>query len=187
MCQAFENNTISISQPCLLPNTDIVVPFSIVGDEGFPLKSYLMRPYARRNLQGNERVFNYRLSRARRIIENAFGILAARWRILEKPISVKLQTTEMILQAIICLHNFIITTGSNNNYYLHEGIADREGPNGELIEGNWRNVVRGNGFINRMGRIGTNVGAAAAMRQRDSLAHYFISEEGSIPWQWQHI
>jgi len=38
-----------------------------------------------------------------------------------------------------------------------------------------------------MGRIGANIGAAAAMRQRDILAHYFISEEGSIPWQWQHI
>jgi len=147
MCQAFENNTISIPQPRPLPNTDIVVPFSIVGDEGFPLKSYLMRPYARRNLQGNEqRIFNYRLSRARRIVENAFGILAARWKILKKPISVKLQTTETILQAITCLHNYIITTGFNDNCYLHEGITDRESPNGELIEENWRNV-RGNGLI----------------------------------------
>jgi len=185
MGQAFENNTISIPQPRPLLNTDIVVPFSIVGDEGFPLKSYLMRPYARRNLQGNEqRVFNYRLSRARWIIENAFGILAARWRILEKPISMKLRTTETILhdiQAITCLHNYIITTGFNDNCYLHEGIADREGPNGKLIEGSWRSLTLQHPVLNRMGRIGANIGSIAAMKQRDSLGQYFVSDEGSIP------
>lgn len=42
-------------------------------------------------------------------------------------------------------------------------------------------------FINPLGRIGANIGAAAAMRQRDTLARYFISEEGNLPWQWQHI
>lgn len=102
MCQALENNTVSISQARPLPNTNLAVPFSLIGDEGFPLKTYLMRPYARRNLLGNEqKVFNYRLSRARRIIENAFGILVARWRILQKPLNVKLETAETIIQALV--------------------------------------------------------------------------------------
>ncbi|KAM0728892.1 Protein ALP1-like [Formica fusca] len=187
MCQGLENNTISLPEARSLPNTNLITPFSFVGDEGFPLKIYLMRPYARRNLVDDEqRIFNYRLSRARRVVENAFGILVSRWRILQKPLNVKLETAELIVQAVTCLHNYIIDTGSNDNQYLHEDI-DREGSNGEIIAGNWRNLIRENNFINPLGRVGANIGTVTAMRQRDALARYFISEQGSIPWQWQHI
>ncbi|XP_018311534.1 uncharacterized protein [Mycetomoellerius zeteki] len=119
MCQALENNTVSVPQARYLDNTNITIPFSLIGDEGFPLKSYLMRPFAKKNLLGNEqRVFNYRLSRARRVIENAFGILVARWRILQKALSLKLETAEVIIQALTCLHNYIITTELSNNIYM---------------------------------------------------------------------
>lgn len=173
----------------LLPNSnDVIVPFSLVGDEGFPLKRYLMRPFARRNLQSNvQRVFNYRLSRARRVVENAFGILVGRWRILHNPVGLKLSTAEAIVQAVTCLHNYIITTNENQNYYLHDAFIDHEGPNGEVRLGAWRNMQVENGFMNHLGRVGANMGAVAAVRQRESLANYFVSETGSIPWQWDQI
>ena len=50
-----------------------MLPFVLVGDEAFPLKEYLMKPYPGRDLNEERRVYNYSLSRARRVIENAFG------------------------------------------------------------------------------------------------------------------
>lgn len=56
-----------------------------IGDEAFPLKTYLMRPIPGRSLDNQQqKVYNYRVSRARRTIENAFGILVARWRVLKR-------------------------------------------------------------------------------------------------------
>lgn len=48
-----------------------------MGDEAFPLKTYLLRPYNRKDLGDAERVFNYCLYRARRVIDNAFAISVA--------------------------------------------------------------------------------------------------------------
>ncbi|CAI6371981.1 unnamed protein product [Macrosiphum euphorbiae] len=55
----------------------------------------------------DEEIFNYRLSRARRTIENAFGILASRFRIFRKPIIVSEKTIINITKATIVLHNVI--------------------------------------------------------------------------------
>jgi len=66
--------------------SDAELPFVIPGDEAYPFFSYLMRPYPRRHLTESWRLFNYHLSRGRRVVESAFGILAGKWRIMNKPI-----------------------------------------------------------------------------------------------------
>ena len=85
--QALENGTLSLPGDRAVPGTtEPSLPFVIVGDEAFPLKRSMLRPYPGKNLPEPEAIFNYRLSRARRIIENSFGILAARWLIFRRPI-----------------------------------------------------------------------------------------------------
>lgn len=56
-----------------LPGADGCLSYAFVADEAFPLKTWLMRPFPGRELTETRRIYNYRLSRARRTIENAFG------------------------------------------------------------------------------------------------------------------
>jgi len=63
-----------------------------VGDDNFPLKTYLMKPYSKINLTKEERIYNYKTSRAKRIVENGFGILASRFRVFGQPIALKVET-----------------------------------------------------------------------------------------------
>ena len=64
------------------------LPYYLVGDEIFPLKTWLIKPYPGK-LDEKQSIFNYRQSRARRVIENAFGILLKllwkMWRIMSGP------------------------------------------------------------------------------------------------------
>ncbi|KAK4876003.1 hypothetical protein RN001_012425 [Aquatica leii] len=49
-----------------LPNTNVSIPYFFTADQAFPLHDRLMRPYPDRQLTQDKRIFNYRLSRARR-------------------------------------------------------------------------------------------------------------------------
>lgn len=48
----------------------------MVADDTFPLKNTLMKRYCVRGLSADERMFNYKLGRAQRNVENVFKILA---------------------------------------------------------------------------------------------------------------
>lgn len=107
----------------MIPNTNIRCPFYFIGDGGFPLRNYLLKPHVRTpNMTLEQRIFNIRLSHARRIIECAFGILCKRWRIFESAIDFNLGTTEMIVMSTICLHNLIIT----EDLTAEEGLSDSD-------------------------------------------------------------
>lgn len=58
--KAFENNTMNVPNPNILPNTHQKFPYYIVGDEAFPLKQYIMKPYPGNNFTEKERIYNYR-------------------------------------------------------------------------------------------------------------------------------
>lgn len=77
--KVLETKSLNLPPPKELPSTNEKMPHFFVGDEAFPLQTNLMRPYSKKAIKSDrERIFNYRLSRARRIIENAFGILSSR-------------------------------------------------------------------------------------------------------------
>lgn len=76
---ALENNFLQIPSPAIIGTNGPVLLYVIVADEAFALKSYMMRPYSwNEKLNKRKKIFNYRLSRAKRVIESAFGILVSR-------------------------------------------------------------------------------------------------------------
>ena len=90
------------------------MPCCIVRDEAFPLQLDLMRPFPRgpggTRMSRDQRIFNYRLSRARRIVENAFGILAQRFRFLNRRIALAPQNIDKVVKVACVLHNWLCDT-----------------------------------------------------------------------------
>lgn len=66
-----------------------------------------MRPYGGKMLSLEKKKFNYRLSLARRYVECTFGIMCNKWRILYRPIDVKIDFAIDIVKAICVLHNLV--------------------------------------------------------------------------------
>ena len=102
-----KSNSIGFPGPAPLPSDDRPLPYFILGDDAFPMRTTLMKPYRRRNLTHQQKIFNYRLSRGRRVVENAFGILVWRWQCL---VNIMLQTPRAVkgvVRACLCFHNLI--------------------------------------------------------------------------------
>lgn len=157
----------------LLPNGGF-----LVADDAFPLKTYILKPYSKTPTMA-EKIFNYRLSRARRIVENGFGIIASRFRILQKPIQVKEETAVKIIKTACTLHNWL--RKSSPNAYTPPGSIDYEdNVNFTVNLGQWRREVNALPSINRS-RV-NNRSKAIAEKLRDKYRDYF-NGEGAVSWQ----
>ena len=56
------------------------IPLHFLSDTAFGLQERIMKPYPDTVLGPKQKIFNYRLSRARRTVESTFGIMAKRFR-----------------------------------------------------------------------------------------------------------
>lgn len=137
-----------------------------VGDEAFPLRRDLMRPYPGTLTPGPERTFNYRLSRARLVVECSFGILASQWRMYRRVMGVSPNTAEVCVKATCILHNYLrVMTMRGGQRSTSAAAGDADG-------------------LQAVDRLGARNATREAMRIRQQLTSYF-SEEGAVPWQAQ--
>lgn len=178
LLHAIEDKTIDFPEPQPLPGEkDEDVPYFIIGDDAFALRTYMMKPYSARQLTHQQKVFNYRLSRARRIVENAFGILAQRFQCL---LTTMRQTPEHVTAIVIaccCLHNILI----NDNPNLARGMVDEEDEDHDIVPGSWRDeatLVDGTADTNSR-----NTSSKQGKEVRDYLCTYYNSPKGEVPWQ----
>ena len=80
LIQGIQDGSVKFPDDKNLSNGEIT-PYVFLGDNAFALKGFMVKPFSQQGLTGERRVYNYRHSRARMILENLFGILAKRWRI----------------------------------------------------------------------------------------------------------
>lgn len=108
LAKQLENGALKVNCETELPGTELRAPYVLVGDEGYPLKPFLMRPYPQRNLGPEEEIFNKRLSHARQVVECTFGIVSNKWRVLLKALEVTPERAEHIVKCICLLHDIVI-------------------------------------------------------------------------------
>ncbi|KAL1417811.1 hypothetical protein MTO96_006068 [Rhipicephalus appendiculatus] len=90
----------------LLTISGTVVPPLILCDQAFPLTGNLLKPFSHRaQLSNEQRLFNYNLSKARRIVENAFGRLKARFRFIMKRMECEIDNSRLAIRACCVLNN----------------------------------------------------------------------------------
>ena len=109
--EALENDKASINwpEPRPLPGDpdDEKFPFYLVGDDAFAAKEHLVKPIGRRQLTREEITFNARVSRARRVTENCFGVMACRWQRLFAEMPLSPGMARLAIMAICILHNMV--------------------------------------------------------------------------------
>ncbi|PNF36798.1 hypothetical protein B7P43_G09637, partial [Cryptotermes secundus] len=163
-----ENSKLNIPAARELPQTQEITPFVMVGDEAYPLLQYLMRPYPKRILDNRKRIYNYRLSRARRSVECAFDIMCSKWRVLLKAIETDVSNASNIVKAICVLHNFILT---------HEPFQ---------TENNDDNLITQLGDTLRPHTPTQCRSSERAKNIRETFCDFF-NGTGSVPWQNNYI
>ena len=128
-----------------------------------------MRPYPGSDLNDAKRIYNYRLSRARRISENAFGILANRWRMYHRKLSLPPENVDCAVEATIVLHNMLCGELEVSAHW-----ADAETMTTDIHDGVLRPFMR-EGHRPR----------DAAIEVREQFKNCFISPAGAVTWQME--
>lgn len=168
MGQAIRSGNFGIPPPAKLPLTEKLLPRVILGDEAFAINENLMKPYPRNQSLVDESIaiYNYRHSRARRIVENAFGHLANTFRIFHQPIPVSPDVVDLIALTACILHNMLCRfrlDSIDEHIFLDTGARNLI----PIEESSTRNSAQ-------------NVYAI-----RDEFKNYF-NGVGAVEWQWKH-
>ena len=192
--KALEANSLGIPNPQSLPtalenrghedeDSFCQIPHYFVGDDAFSLAPNMMKPYPQRGLTEEQRIFNYRLSRARRVSENAFGILSAKFRVFHTTLCTKPENAVVIVHVALLLHNFLLRKCPS--VYAPVGSLDHPNEQGEIINGDWRQSTDIAGAFSSFPSTGCNHPKSAS-KIRDCLSQY-VNGPGQVQWQWKTL
>ena len=166
-----EGGRIGFPDPAPITQSGRYVPYFILADDAFALKTWLMKPCGRRMLTREERLANYRISRGRRVAENAFGILVSRFRVMLTTIELPPETVRDVVMTCVVLHNILRTQ------YQGQHCGQEPGDNEDNdVPGDCR-LIGG-----AAGGGPDRIPAREAKRQGDYLKDYFNNKR-AVAWQ----
>lgn len=161
----FFDNNLDLPAPRKLSPDEFRFPYVFVADEAYPLTRNLMRPFSRNSLTRERRIYNYRHSRARRIVECAFGMLVKKFRMFETCFLIGPENVKIVTLAACVLHN-MIREREGQLADIHQELLELE----EEIDDDVDDI--NNARASR-----------AAYAVRNKFVDHFNSAHGSVSWQ----
>lgn len=101
--------------------------YLLLADGGFALQTWLLKPYPQDQLTTERRkLYNRFLCSPRAVVENAFGLLKGRWRVLHTKVSAETEFVPSVIECCVALHNFLLDEGDT----WEDTVDAREGDDG---------------------------------------------------------
>lgn len=191
MYPAIKQNLLDFPPPRCLPypsNYPLVkpldkIPMVFAADDAFQLDTFCMKPFGQRNLSIEKRIFNYRLSRFRRVTENAFGIWSSRFRLFSTRCNVNVEKIEIITLASLVLHNMLRKRSPST--YTPPGYCDTiDHVTGEILDGEWRSENTQSVLVD-LEPTKSKHASLKAEQVRKEFTDFFMTG-GQVDWQWKH-
>ncbi|XP_058984567.1 putative nuclease HARBI1 isoform X1 [Musca domestica] len=158
-CDEIPKNIYDFPPDDYLEGSKKKVPFVFVADDAFQLSPRVLKPYEKR-LSNANKIFNNRLNRARSVAENAIGMLANKFQIIQKELDLPIDRVEKLVLASCALHNFIL---------------QRDGLDSQLIE-SWREEVS----LTDLQRCQSNRSRDEGRMVRNTFAEYFNKQNDTV-------
>lgn len=122
--QKMQNDELNLPKPYHIIAGQDALPYVFVTEDAFALRKIIMKPFAHASLTWEKMLYNKRLSSARVKVENAFGIVASRFRVLQRTINLQPQKAGILVLACCYLHNFLRRHQRNTYFTSGENIAE---------------------------------------------------------------
>ena len=119
-----DDGSIGFPDPAPITQGGRDVPYLILADDMFALKTWLIKPYGRRMLTREERIANYRISRGRRVVE-----------IMMTTIELPPETVMDVVLICVVLHNILRSQYQGQHGGQQPGGDDDVTGDGRLIGG----------------------------------------------------
>ncbi|XP_034245538.1 protein ALP1-like [Thrips palmi] len=184
---------LNIPPPCPVEGMELEsTPFFMVGDAAFGRSVNMVTPFKGKFLPPAERIFNYRISRARKNVENTFGIMRKRYEVLDRPMQTDVVSSTSTVLACCALHNYhlqdVKSVPPKSKREVRGEYCDQIGENGEVIYGRYSNEdpVKEREILERLRGEVAEAGEDTDVSKEEfieSLVTYFV--ENPLPWQLQ--
>lgn len=144
----------------------------------------MLKPFRQVQLDSPDKeIFNYRLSRARHVVENGFEILASRFRIYHTQINLDPKTIGKVVRATCVLHNFLMEH-QLFSYVPPNSTYEENIKNGTIVYTGGYDTSQSSMIDLSCLQRGNVI--HDAKKVRENFCNYFMNE-GKISWQDKHI